>query len=77
MSILSHGFHPGVTVLALLAESHVAIHTWCEEGGAEQARCTLLPVDLTVALSHRPEHRYAAVDVVRSGLRCGRLVRRR
>jgi S-adenosylmethionine/arginine decarboxylase-like enzyme len=37
MSILSHGFHPGVTVLALLAESHVAIHTWCEDGGGAGA----------------------------------------
>jgi len=32
---VSHQFHPqGVTALALIAESHVAIHTWPEEGYA-------------------------------------------
>ena len=30
---VSHRFHPqGVTALALIAESHVAIHTWPEHG---------------------------------------------
>lgn len=32
---VSHSFHPqGVTALALIAESHVAIHTWPEFGYA-------------------------------------------
>ena len=32
---VSHQFHPqGVTALALIAESHVAIHTWPEHGYA-------------------------------------------
>lgn len=32
---VSHHFHPqGVTALALIAESHVAIHTWPEHGYA-------------------------------------------
>lgn len=35
MGEVSHRFHPqGVTALALLAESHIAIHTWPEHGYA-------------------------------------------
>ena len=35
LSVIDHRFEPqGVTVLALLAESHVSVHTWPELGGA-------------------------------------------
>ena len=35
MGEVSHHFHPqGVTALALLAESHISIHTWPEHGYA-------------------------------------------
>ena len=35
MGEVSHKFHPqGVTALALLAESHISIHTWPEHGYA-------------------------------------------
>jgi len=35
VEVLAHGFEPrGVTALGLLAESHVAIHTWPEVGYA-------------------------------------------
>lgn len=34
-SVVSKQFHPqGVTVLALLSESHISIHTWPEKGTA-------------------------------------------
>jgi S-adenosylmethionine decarboxylase len=35
LNLISHKFHPqGVTALALLAESHISIHTWPENGYA-------------------------------------------
>lgn len=35
IDIISKRFHPqGVTVLALLSESHISIHTWPEKGEA-------------------------------------------
>tara|TARA_B100000212_G_scaffold240858_1_gene183527 strand:- start:6793 stop:7137 length:345 start_codon:yes stop_codon:yes gene_type:complete len=35
LNIASHKFNPqGVTAVALLAESHISIHTWPEEGMA-------------------------------------------
>jgi S-adenosylmethionine decarboxylase len=35
MGEVSHKFHPqGVTALALLAESHISVHTWPEHGYA-------------------------------------------
>jgi S-adenosylmethionine decarboxylase len=35
LDISSHKFNPqGVTIVALLSESHISIHTWPEEGSA-------------------------------------------
>ena len=36
LDIVSHKFEPqGVTAVALLAESHISIHTWPEKGAAQ------------------------------------------
>jgi S-adenosylmethionine decarboxylase len=35
LSISSHKFDPqGITIVALLSESHISIHTWPEDGNA-------------------------------------------
>ena len=41
VSMVSKQFHPqGVTVLGLLSESHISIHTWPEIGSAMADICT-------------------------------------
>lgn len=48
VDIISKPFHPqGVTVLALLSESHMSIHTWPEKGEAA--------VDVYTCGDSRPE----------------------
>jgi len=48
IDIMSKQFHPqGVTVLALLSESHISIHTWPEKGEAA--------VDVYTCGNARPE----------------------
>ena len=41
VNMISKQFHPqGVTVLGLLSESHISIHTWPEKGSAMADICT-------------------------------------
>lgn len=50
LNISSHGFAPhGVTALALLAESHISIHTWPETGYAAADMFTCGQQDRAVA----------------------------
>jgi len=44
----SHGQEPGVSVNALIAESHIAIHTWPQEG--------VVTVDMYSCLRFHAEH---------------------
>jgi len=50
LNISSHGFSPqGVTAIALLAESHISIHTWPETGYAAADMFTCGRQDMAVA----------------------------
>ena len=61
LKVISKQFHPqGVTVLALLSESHISIHTWPEKGTAA--------VDIYTCGECRPElgcHRI--IDMMKAG----------
>ena len=63
LNLITHRFDPqGVTGLALLAESHISIHTWPENGYAA--------VDVFTCGDHTmPEQ---ACDVLRQELKAGR-----
>ena len=68
LNISSHKFEPhGVTAVALLAESHISIHTWPEDGKAAvdvytcgdsanpELACSIIKSKMG-ALSHTLEH---------------------
>ena len=61
VQVISKQFHPqGVTVLALLSESHISIHTWPEKGTAA--------VDIYTCGGCRPELGcYKIIDMMESG----------
>ena len=61
VQVISKQFHPqGVTVLALLSESHISIHTWPEKGTAA--------VDIYTCGECRPELGcYKIIDMMEAG----------
>ncbi|MFM1900272.1 MAG: adenosylmethionine decarboxylase [Synechococcaceae bacterium WB9_4xC_028] len=63
LNLITHRFEPqGVTGLALLAESHISIHTWPESGYAA--------IDVFTCGDHTMPER--ACDVLRKELKAGR-----
>lgn len=72
LSVHSHKFTPvGVTAFALLAESHISIHTWPELGYAAvdaftcgQSMCTELAIE---SVAHALDSKNTKVITVRRG----------
>lgn len=53
LNISSHKFSPqGVTIVALLSESHISIHTWPEKGSAALDVFTCGESDPEIAMLH-------------------------
>ena len=64
ISAVSKKFHPqGVTVLGLLSESHISIHTWPENGSAMADICTC-------GLSRLELGCYKIIDMLKAGDHC-------
>lgn len=59
-TILKHHFHQfspiGITGFLLLAESHISVHTWPEEGLATVDIFTCGPMDTTLILAQLRNH---------------------
>jgi len=56
LDILSYKFEPqGVTIVALLSESHISIHTWPEKGSAALDVFTCGDTNPEVAMMHMIE----------------------
>lgn len=64
--VLSHSFEPqGVSVISLLAESHIALHTWPESSSAyiTLTTCKQPPADFEAETSKLAKESFISMDV--------------